>query len=127
MNPAARHYAQVQAGTASTEQLMVLLFEATLRHLRAGQAALASGDQQAAGAAIDKACDIVVELQRSLKHERAPELCDKLAEIYGFVVGRLALAGAHRDPRFLGEAERAFAPIVDAFRQAVPAAKQVAR
>jgi flagellar protein FliS len=121
MNPAARRYAQAQRETASPERLMVLLFEAALRNIRTGAAALESGRPAEAHPALTKASDIVVELHATLDRARAPELCDRLAEVYRFVCLRLSAAALSRDARAAREAERAFAPIAEAFAQAVQA------
>lgn len=117
----ASRYKTVQASTASQERTMVLLFEAALRHLRLGRAAIGK-NPGASIAAFDRASEIVLELQRALKPELAPALCEQLHDIYGFVVGRLGLAATHQEGRHADEAERAFAPIVEAFVQACAAA-----
>jgi flagellar protein FliS len=119
MIPAARRYAQAQRETASPERLMVLLFEAALRNIRSGATALETGRQLEAAAPLMKASDIVVELHATLDHSKAPELCDRLSEVYRFVCLRLSTAALSRDPRAAREAERVFAPIADAFAQAV--------
>jgi flagellar protein FliS len=119
MNPAARRYAQAQRETASPERLMVLLFQAALRHIRSGAAALESGQQAEAGRALGRASDIVVELHATLDRPRAPELCDQLGEVYRFVSQRLGAAALSRDARAAREAERVFAPVAEAFERAV--------
>jgi flagellar protein FliS len=119
MIPAARRYAQAQRETASPERLMVLLFEAALRNIRAGATALETGRPSAASPALLKASDIVVELHATLDRSKAPDLCDRLAEVYRFVCLRLSAAALSRDARAAREAERAFAPIAEAFAQAV--------
>src|SRR3712207_140145 len=108
----ANRYQAVQATTATPERMMMLLFHEALRRIRAGGAALGK-DLATATDCFERATAIVLELQRSLNHEAAPELCATLDDVYGFVVGRLALAGTHGDPRFAEEAERALAPVVD--------------
>src|SRR5688572_5258403 len=113
----ANRYKAVQASTASPERTMMLLFETALRNIRAGRAGVGK-NHAGAIAAFDKASEIVLELQRALKPELAPQLCEQLHEIYGFVVGRLAMAATHQEPRFADEAERALAPVVEAFGQA---------
>jgi flagellar protein FliS len=113
----ANAYKTVQASTASKERLMALLFEAALRHMRQGRAALERNDRPAFFTAMDKGAAIVVELQATLKPEAAPQLCEQLRDIYGFVVGRLAQATVQLDPRLVTEAERAFAPVAEAFIQ----------
>ena len=121
MNPAARRYAQAQRETASPERLMVLLFEAAVRNIRAGAAALDAGRAAEATRALTKATDIVVELHATLDRSKAPELCDRLAEVYRFVCQRLGVAALSRDARAAREAERTFTPIAEAFAQAVQA------
>lgn len=113
----ANAYKNVQASTASKERLMALLFEAALRHMRQGRAALERKDRAAFFTAMEKGAAIVIELQSSLKPEHAPQLCEQLKDIYGFVISRLTQAAVNSDPRFVTEAERAFAPVADAFIQ----------
>ena len=114
----ANAYQTVQASTASKERLMALLFEAALRHMRQGRAALEKKDRRAFFTGLEKAAAIVVELQCTLKPEVAPKLCEELKNIYGFVVGRLTQAAVRQDGRLVTEAERAFAPVAEAFVQA---------
>lgn len=119
MNPAARRYAQSQRETASPERLMVLLFEAALRNIRAGATALESGRAAESTQPLMKASDIVVELHATLDRSKAPELCDRLGEVYRFVCLRLSAAALSRDAKAAREAERVFSPIAEAFAQAV--------
>jgi flagellar protein FliS len=119
MNPITRRYSQAERETASPERLLVLLFQAALRNMRNGAAALEAGRAGEAGRALGKASDIVIELHATLDRTRAPELCDQLAEVYRFVCQRLGAATLSRDARAAHEAERAFAPVADAFEKAV--------
>jgi flagellar protein FliS len=116
---AIRKYAQTQNETASKERLMVLLFEAALRHMRRAAVSLESGRAGEAGAPLNKAGDIVAELLATLDHTRAPELCRQLSDVYIFVANRLIAAGGSKNPVAVREAERVFAPIADAFAKAV--------
>lgn len=111
----AHRYAHTQAETASRERLMVLLFEAALKHMRTAAAALERGRPAEARPGIARSGDIVALLQASLDHSRAPELCDRLSEIYRFVCQRLLQANVDTDPRALREAERALAPVAEGF------------
>ncbi|ABC81112.1 flagellar export chaperone FliS [Anaeromyxobacter dehalogenans] len=115
MNPAARRYAQAERQTASPERLLVLLFQAALRNVRAGAAALEAGRPAEAARPLTLASDIVVELHATLDRPRAPELCDQLAAVYRFVCDRLGAAALARDARAAREAERALAPVAEAF------------
>ncbi|MCC6335704.1 MAG: flagellar protein FliS [Myxococcales bacterium] len=116
---AARAYARTQHETASKERLMVLLFEAALKHIRAGAAALEEGKKQDAVVPLTRAGEIVSELSATLDVTRAPELGQALKDVYLFVSGRLLRAAAVGQAEAAREAERAFAPIVEAFAQVV--------
>jgi flagellar protein FliS len=119
---AAHRYARNQTETASPERLLVLLFEAALRNMRAGAEALEAGRHGDANGALTRATDIVVELLSTLDARRAPALCAQLGEIYCFVSSRLIRGNAARDAAAVREAERAFAPVAEAFSTAVAAA-----
>jgi flagellar protein FliS len=114
-----RRYAQAQNETASPERLMVLLFEAAVRHMRTGAAALEAGRHTEASQAISKATDIVVELDATFDRPRFPELGESLGLVYQFVCGRLLSATLKRDPLLVREAERVFFPVAEAFSIAV--------
>jgi len=115
----ARRYAQSSAQTASRERLMVMLFEKALQGMRAGAAALETGRVAEANRLLSNALEIVVELHATLDRSRAPELCDRLGEVYRFVCARVGEANLRHDPRLAREAERAFAPVADGFARAV--------
>jgi flagellar protein FliS len=123
----ARRYTQAQAETATPERLMVLLFEAALKHMRTGAASLDAGRLAEAAPSLQKAGDIVAELHSSLDRTRAPQLADQLAETYRFVCARILDASASRTAAPLREAERALAPVAEGFAQAVQAVGAGAR
>lgn len=115
----ANRYASTQAETASRERLMLLLFEAARKHMRAAAAALESGRPSEAGPRLARAGDIVALLLDSLDSSRAPELCDRVGAVYRFVCKRLLDASSGRDLEAVREAERAFGPLAEGFAGAV--------
>jgi flagellar protein FliS len=114
----AQRYAKSAAGTASRERLMVMLFDKALSEIRAGAAALETGQKVEARRRLGRALEIVSELHVTLDRSRSPELCDLLSQIYDFVCTRLGEASLRGDARRAREAERAFAPIAQGFSQA---------
>jgi|JI102314A1RNA_FD_contig_61_2400891_length_886_multi_2_in_0_out_0_3 flagellar protein FliS len=116
---AARAYARATSETASKERLMVLLFEAALRHMRVAAGHLDAKNVIEALPLLTKASDIVTELAATLNPQAAPELSQTLGEVYLFVAERLAVGAVSKDARAVREAERAFAPVVEGFQQAV--------
>ena len=117
----ANTYRKMQAETASPQRLMVLLFEAALRHMREGAQGLEAGDRSSFRQRFSKASQIVTELARTLDPQQAPELVEQLGKLYEFVARRLLTANLKADAKAAREAERVFAPIADAFSQAVAA------
>jgi flagellar protein FliS len=115
---AANRYGQTQNQTSSRERLMVLLFQAALRHMRNGATALEQERKAEGAQLLNKANDIVLELHATLDARVAPQLAEQLGEIYRFIATRLLSAVMKGDAKAAREAERAFAPLVDAFEQA---------
>ena len=113
-----RAYLDTSKKTASKERLMVMLFEAALRHIRTGAAALEAGRNLPALAPLSQASDIVDYLMATFDTRQAPELGKSLGEVYTFVVARLIRATSGYDAVAAREAERVFAPLVAAFAQA---------
>lgn len=119
----ANAYRKTQAETASPERLMVLLFEAALRHMREGASGLEQNRRDSFRIHFSKASAIVAELSRTLDATRAPELAAQLGPLYTFVCERLTYANLKADPKLAREAEKVFEPIADAFTQAVAKAQ----
>lgn len=124
---AAAIYTRTQAETADPERMMLLLFEGALARIRRGTVELEAGKRREGIESLDSACEIVLQLRASLDHERAPELCGQLSDLYVFVSTRLGQAVASGDPALAREAEQALAPIADAFTQAVAKVKAEGR
>ncbi|MBL8956975.1 MAG: flagellar protein FliS [Myxococcaceae bacterium] len=114
-----RSYRKVQSETASRERTLVLLFEAAQRFIQGGATSLEQNAQPQASQQLGKASDIVIELMNTLDKSKAPELCATLEQVYEFVAIELTRAMATRKPEHARNAERAFAPLVEAFQQAV--------
>jgi flagellar biosynthetic protein FliS len=112
-------YAKVNVQTASSQQIMITLFQTALGHMRASIGAFENGDTIRGSKLAEKAATIVLGLQGTLKTEVAPELCERLSELYSFIACRLAIAGSQFSATPVAEAERVFSPLVDAFSQAV--------
>jgi len=120
----ANAYKKTQAETASPQRLMALLFEAALRHIREGAQDL-EARRTAFRTHFAKASAIVAELARTLDSKQAPELAEQLGPLYLFVSRRLFVANLKSDVKAAREAERVFAPIAEAFTQAVAQAQAV--
>lgn len=114
---AAFAYKQTSISSSSAPQIMVTLFRAAIGHMRASAGAFERGDWRRGSELAEKAANIVLGLQGTLKVEVAPDLCERLTELYGFVAGRLGEAGTKFSVEHVREAEQVFSPIAEAFIQ----------
>lgn len=74
--------------SASPEELVLLLFEGALRFAREGRDAAAAGDQETAGARVERVRAVIRELDASLDPQ-AGLVSQHLAAIYEYVLRRL--------------------------------------
>jgi flagellar protein FliS len=116
---AAHRYVMVQQETASKERLMVMLFDAAVRHMRVAMGHLEKKQRSKAMPLLAKAAAIVTHLHATLNRDAAPRLVDELMELYTFTAARLTRTMATGNPADLKEAERAFAPVAEGFSRAV--------
>lgn len=123
---AASAYRQANIGTASAPQIMVTLFRAAMGHMRASAGAFERGELRLGSELAEKAANIVLGLQGTLKFEVAPDLCNRLTDLYGFVAGRLGEAGTKFSVERVREAEQVFSPIAEAFIQVGNASAEAA-
>lgn len=119
-------YKQASISSSSGPQIMVTLFRAAMGHMRASAGAFDNGDWRKGSELAEKAANIVLGLQGTLKPEAAPDLCERLSEIYVFVAGRLGEAGTKFSAEHVREAEQVFAPVAEAFIQVGSNAAQTA-
>lgn len=123
---AASAYKRTNIASSSAPQIMVTLFQAAMANMRGAAGAFDRGDWRKGSELSEKAANIVLGLQGTLKAEAAPELCERLSDIYMFVAGRLGEAGTKFSAESVREAEQVFAPIAEAFVQVGSSAAQAA-
>ncbi|MCP4503812.1 MAG: flagellar protein FliS [Deltaproteobacteria bacterium] len=119
----AHRYQKTQSTTASKERIMVMLFQTALKHIRSAKSLYDEGQIMNADILVRKALDIIWELQDTLNPTVAPELVTNLSDIYTFVNLRLLNTLTSKTKAPLDDADRAFAPLVDAFEKAVEQVK----
>ena len=96
-------YQENAIATQSRGRLIVLLYDGAIKFCKQAIAGLESGDWAAKGKLINKAIDIVNELDSCLDFEAGGEVATNLRSLYGFLRRHLAEANAKRDPQRLRE------------------------
>jgi flagellar protein FliS len=94
-------YNQVQVETADQKKLILMVYDAATRFCREAREAIASGNVQSKGIAIQKAYDAIAELRKSLDLERGKEVAESLNKLYAFLGHQLTLANLNNDTEML--------------------------
>lgn len=113
---AAAAYQKVSLETSPIRILDALLGR-LIEDIEEAAVGIEAKDIMAKTKAIDHALAIVAELRLALDRRQAPELCERLASLYGFVEDRLLLAGLRMDPALAREAKPVVETIRGAFKQ----------
>lgn len=117
MNHAAG-YLENQVLSATPVGLVCLLYEGAIDALRQARVHLEAGRIPERSEAINKAMQIVLELQGSLDLERGGEIARALAELYAYTQERLAEANARQQLRPLEEALALLSVVYDGWKDA---------
>lgn len=105
MNPqAAQNYLRTKVFTATPEQLQLMLYDGALRFGEQAKAALEKKEFENSYNMISRVQKIITEMNGSLKHDVAPELCGKLAALYNFVYRKLVEANIEHKVEAIDEA-----------------------
>ena len=104
--PAPNPYLRTKIMTASPEELRLMLYDGCLKFARNAAAELEKQprDHEALFENFSKAKKIVLELSTSLKHDIAPELCEKLSALYTWIYRLLVDAKMDNDAAKVNEA-----------------------
>lgn len=81
-----------------------MLYDGAIRFTDQGKAALQKKDYEGLYNALSRAQKIITELQCGLKHDLAPELCERLSALYTFVFRKLVDASIHHQMEPIDEA-----------------------
>lgn len=88
--------------SSSPEQLVPMLYERLLVHLRRAEAQITAGDIVGKGESLKHASEIVFELLSNLNFEAGGELASRLAALYAFFANELTDIGRTMDAGRLG-------------------------
>lgn len=89
--------------TQSKGRLVVLLYEGAIKFLKLAIRELEAGDFEAKGNYINRARDIINELNAVLDMEAGGEIAANLRKLYVFMNNRLSDANTKRDPGMIRE------------------------
>ena len=103
MKGIAAAYQDTAVTTQSKGRLIVLLYDGAIKFLKLAIKALEEGDYAKKGHHINKAQDIVNELNAVLDMDAGGEIAANLRKLYLFMARRLREANTSRDPQKIQE------------------------
>ena len=103
---AAANYLRTKVLTATPEQVQLMLYDGALRFAEQARPALLERRFDQSHDLLTHTQKIILELQCTLKHDVAPDLCGKLAALYNFVYRKLIDANTKHELSALDEALR---------------------
>lgn len=98
-----KEYISSRVASATPVELTRMLYEGAVQSVQEALAAQRSGDILARGNAVTKAVEILGELRFSLRRDVAPQYCDTLSGLYGYLQNRLIQAHAEKSEGMLQE------------------------
>jgi flagellar protein FliS len=96
-------YQQNAVTTQSRGKVVVMLYEGAVRFLKKAIEAMGNQDNEQKNLYLNKACDIILELNVSLDMEVGGEIAQNLRNLYMFMIRHLNAAHVENSPRPLEE------------------------
>lgn len=96
-------YQQVAVMTQSKGRLIVMLYDGAIKFLRLAVREMEAGNYAAKGQYINRAHDIINELNGVLNVEAGGDIAQNLRNLYLFMNRRLRQANVKRDPQMIRE------------------------
>jgi len=115
MTPTNPHheYLASRVAAATPMELTRMLFEGAVKAVQDAIAAHQAGDILARGNAVTRAVQILGELRFSLRRDVAPQYCDTLSGLYGYLQNRLIQAHAEKSEAMLREVVQLIQSLLD--------------
>ena len=110
-------YKQTQIETATPLQLVVMLYDGALKHIREAKAAIAEGDMEQKTQAVDKLLAILGELQATLDMERGGDIATNLNSLYTYFCEQVVEASVKLETTPLDNVETLMASIRTAWHE----------
>ena len=96
-------YKEASVTTQSKGRLVVMLYDGAIKFMKLAINELQAGDMEAKGRYINKAIDIIEELNAVLNSEAGGEIAANLRKLYLFMINHLTEANTKRDAQMIRE------------------------
>ncbi len=118
-NYGANQYKTMAIKTATRGQILIMLYEGAIRHVKKAAAAIEKKDLAAKGAAIGKAHDIINELLNTLDFDVGGQVAIDLERLYNFITEQLVKANMESSKEILLNLQKILETLLGAWKEAV--------
>lgn len=118
-NYGANQYKRNAVTTANRGELLIMLYEACIRHVKKACLAIDRKDIPGKGLAIGKAHDIINELVTTLDFEVGGQIARDLERLYNFMIEQLVKANIENSKQPLEHVARLLETLLSGWREAV--------
>jgi flagellar protein FliS len=112
------YYRESQITTSGPGQLLLLVYDGTLRCLGEARRAMRAQQIEEQNSCLTKAQALLMELMQTLDHSAFPELAANLERLYSYMFDRLVYANVHDDERAITDVATLLADLREAWYQA---------
>ena len=112
-------YNKTAVTTASKEQVLIMLYEGAIKHLKRATDCCQKNDLAGKGTAVGKAHDIINELSNSLDFEIGGEVAKNLERLYSFMVQQIVQGNMENDPIKFDQARSMLETLLEGWKGAV--------
>jgi flagellar protein FliS len=123
-NSAASKYKQMSVKTATRGQILIMLYERAIQHIKRAALAIEKGDIAEKGVSIGKAHDIINELLNTLDHKIGGQVATDLDRLYNFSIEQLIKANIENKKEPLTHVQKNLETLLSAWREAVEIASK---
>ena len=114
-----QRYRAVKIQTASPAQIMIMLYDGAIRFALIARKKIDEKDYAAKGTYLGKVQAILSELMSSLDFSVAPELCERLEQLYLYMMERLTKANLDLDTQPVDEVVELLKTLRDGWNEAL--------
>ena len=120
MLKAAKAYLSTQVSTATQGDVLLMLYDTAIKHLKLAKEKMAERDYVGKGNLITKAIEIISELHECLNKDKGGDVAKNLSQVYFFCNTKLLQANMNMDQGKLDEVVGILAGLRQAFAQIIP-------
>jgi flagellar protein FliS len=120
-------YKKTSVETASKEQILLMLYQAAIKHCKKGIEAIEENNLPRKGEHIGKLQDIIVELSNSLDFEVGGDVAKELASLYDYILYASTQANIKLDATHLNGCLKVLNTLYEGWTEAVKSLKNQAK